>query len=210
MLHLRSRLPREKPAQIAPPSLSAHPPPGIPQCLTAGRTTMSDEPHAATPPPEQPAREPEPAIAAAPSPDTSRGVTRTADNPAAAAEEGPNDAPRSHETGASPPPPGHHADAAGGPTAQPVVPGLPFVAPSSYLRPLVSSRAQSQSPASGGGNEARTGSLAAGRQMAVRKASNPVDREQIEGLVSDDPLFLAGRLAASCEAEGGESMNGHG
>ena len=59
----------------------------------------------------------------------------------------------------------------------------PFVTPSSYLRPLsTTSRPQSHQGQGHGGNE--QGVLSPGRQMAVRKASNPVDREQIEGLVS--------------------------
>ena len=186
---------------------------------------MSDEPHAAPPEPAattQPEKREE-------GTDTSHGVTSTTDDPvpaaAAAPQEGPNtsDAGKacdsgSHETGTGASSVAREDDAdgdvrrgssAGGATASAppaaassnLLPG-PFVAPSSYLRPVSTARAQS-SGSGADANAAASGSLAGAsgarqQEMAVRKSSNPVEREQIEGLVSLWPcvLFSSGKCVA--------------
>lgn len=111
--------------------------------------------------------------------DTSGGVT----NADPAATEGPNIAGQSHETGED-----EARNAASVPTgpatgAQ-LLPG-PFVAPSSYLRPLNSSSGSRAQTTHTTADATESGT---GQQMAVRKASNPVEREQIEGLVSLGPF----------------------
>lgn len=107
--------------------------------------------------------------------DTSRSVTA---NPEAADPEGPTAVPV-HDKAAAPS--NHHATSTpASPTGGPV-PGLPFVAPSSYLRPLNTlARGHSHHRRESGGAIEGEGEGA----MRMRKISNPVDREQREGLVS--------------------------
>ena len=77
---------------------------------------------------------------------------------------------------------GHEGSAGGGPTATAPGPTPAFVAPLSYLRPL--SRAPQQ-PATG------LGSSGSGSRPQTRESlMTPLDREQIEGLVSDGFFFL--------------------
>lgn len=203
-----------------------------PRCLPATITKMSDEqqlsPRAT---PTAPTEEPRPAAT-----DTSRSVTTSQEEEEEeeqavvdAADTGPNTAAPTasvagHETLGTPPPAtdgnnvAAEADPAGGaPTGGGVgtcggAKVLPFVAPSSYLRPIGSGSASSPSRARGSDAASSSSAaglgLSAGRQMAVRKASNPVEREQIEGLVSLSCLLSFPACAPGlcvCDAAGRET-----
>lgn len=118
---------------------------------------MSDEPHA------PPAAEEQGRPQQHETPDPSTSVTENA----AAADPGV-----AGPTAALPYHPQQHT----------LLPG-PFVAPSSYLRPLSTSSRRGEMSTSGEGS-----GMAASNKR--RKASNPVEREQIEGLVSLVLFFL--------------------
>lgn len=172
---------------------------------------MSDEPHAApadAPPVAGTSPEPRPKQAhtdTSPSVTTNTGSADRPDanlNPEAPAPEGPNAGTTTthagrHETTAA-----SIDEATAGTASAPtggsgtaganLLPG-PFVAPSSYLRPVSSVAAWSRAQSS---QQPTQTHATGGRQMAVRKASNPIEREQIEGLVSALLSFLRSCMRA--------------
>lgn len=90
-----------------------------------------------------------------------------------------------------------HAGVTGAGSAEALPTGAPhFVAPSSYLRPLSSRAAPSTSGPAGARSASGTGS-GSGSRPGTRQGeqmSSPLDREQIEGLVSrvpDRPLIVS-------------------